>query len=95
VTLVNGNINSRPCVEGANISWSCREPSGKSVGSTARSVYRGERVTSLCFPYSWLLTISVFSATSWLFPYNRLLIISVFPRAKLMFFSYSSFLLVK
>ena len=33
-------------------------------------------------------------ATSWLFPYNWLLVISVFPRAKLMFFSYSSLLLV-
>ena len=77
-----------------SVKWRGGGPRESGVGSTAGTVYLGEWATTWHFPYSWLLTISVFSATSRLFPYNWLLVISVFPRAKLMYLCYFSLLLV-
>ena len=78
MTLVNGNIKSRPYVGRGVLTFHEVEVRGLGEESrvTAGSVYRDERATTWVFPYRWLLTISVFQ------------------RAKLMFFSNFSFLLV-
>ena len=70
--------------------WRCGV-SGRGVMSLG-GVSRGGWAATLVFPYRWLFTISVFLDASRFFPYNWLLVICVFPRAKLMFFSYFSFL---